>query len=61
MQDLNCEKGKKVKLGYVKTIKGEVPVDVQIQHLRGYGVDEDKIYNGDEEHENIFEVINSFQ
>jgi hypothetical protein len=58
------KKGKKVKeitkYGYVKSIKGEVAVDIQTEHLINNGVLVDHIYNGDGT-ETIFDAIASLE
>lgn len=58
------KKVKKVKIitkyGYVKSIQGEVSVDIQKEHLVRKGVSVDHIYNGDGT-ETIFDAIRSFR
>lgn len=58
------EKAKKVKvitkLGYVKYIKGEVSVAIQIEHLINKGVSKEHIYNTDGA-QTIFDAIASFR
>lgn len=48
------------KLGYIKSIQGEVSVTIQTEHLIKQGVEVDHIYNGDKD-QTILDVIDSIR